>query len=69
MIDTIAKKLGNTTYDATDNDYYVDCDDPTLGNIEFTFGKFKVVMEPGDYLEKHGVNLHQINNDNPQIQL
>lgn len=61
MIDTIAKKLGNTTYDAVDNDYYVDCNDPTLGNIEFTFGKFKVVMEPGDYLEGHGVSKMCIN--------
>lgn len=56
MIDTIAKALGNTTYDANDNDYYVDCDDKTLGNMEFTFGKFKVVMKPGDYLEPHGVS-------------
>lgn len=56
MIDAIAKALGNTTYDANDNDYYVDCDDKTLGNMEFTFGKFKVVMKPGDYLEPHGVS-------------
>lgn len=61
MIDTLAKKLGNVTYDESYNDYFVACDDPTLGNLEFTFGKFKVVMEPGDYLEAQGVSKICIN--------
>lgn len=32
-----------------ENDYIIDCDDETLGNMEFTFGKLKVVMTPEDY--------------------
>lgn len=54
LIDPIASKLG--TYDKGLNDYVVACDDQTLGNVEFTFGKFKVVMKPGDYLDKRGVS-------------
>ncbi|XP_055299812.1 pepsin A-like [Sitodiplosis mosellana] len=54
LIDPIASKLGASKYDENINDYIVDCDDQTLGNLEFTFGKFKVVMTPGDYLSKDG---------------
>lgn len=57
LIDPIASKLGKTTYDADLNDYVVDCDDETLGNMEFTFGKFQVVLTPGDYLYKEGVSI------------
>lgn len=51
LIDPIASKLGAAKYDENIRDYVVDCDDKTLGNVEFTFGKFKVVLTPGDYLQ------------------
>lgn len=56
LLDPIASKLGAAKYDENLNDYVVDCDDKTLGNVEFTFGKFKVVMTPGDYVSKNGVS-------------
>lgn len=56
LVDPIASKLGTAKYDPKRNDYYVDCDDKTLGNMEFTFGKFKVVLTPADYIWKSGVS-------------
>lgn len=56
LVDPIATKLGAAQYDEERNDYYVDCDDKTLGNMEFTFGKFKVVLTPDDYLWRDGVS-------------
>lgn len=50
LVDPIASKLSTVgKYDAGSNDYIVDCDDETLGNMEFTFGKLKVVLTPEDY--------------------
>lgn len=57
LIDPIASKLSNATkYDKSLNDYVIDCDDQSLGNLEFTFGKFKVVLTPGDYIWKYNVS-------------
>lgn len=56
MVDPIASKLGAAKYDAKRNDYFIDCDDKTLGNMEFTFGKLKIIMEPADYIWKVGVS-------------
>lgn len=61
LVDPIASKLGASKYDANRNDYFIDCDDKTLGNMEFTFGKFKVVMTPADYIWKVGVSRNFLN--------
>lgn len=60
LLDPIALKLGAAEYNDDYQDYIVPCDDKTLGNMEFTFGKFKVVMKPGDYLDKNNVSNLQI---------
>lgn len=57
MLDPIAKSLNATKYDTNRNDYFVDCANKTMGNMEFTFGKFKVVLTPSDYLLKSGVSI------------
>lgn len=67
LIDPIASKLGASKYDENLNDYVIDCDDQTLGNMEFTFGKFKVVMTPGDYIWKDGVSTIDKNERNFEI--
>ncbi|XP_055299809.1 pepsin A-like [Sitodiplosis mosellana] len=55
LVEPIALKLANSSkYDESQNDFTVDCNDKTLGKMEFTFGKFKVLLKPGDYLEKNG---------------
>lgn len=56
LLDPIALKLGASEYNEDFQDYIVACDDKTLGNMEFTFGKFKVVMTPGDYLDVNAVS-------------
>lgn len=59
IIDPIATKLGGV-YDESLNDYVVDCDDVTLGTLEYTFGEYKVSLAPEDYLglTPNGVSNH-----------
>ncbi|XP_031635143.1 pepsin A-like [Contarinia nasturtii] len=71
LLDPIASKIGAVTYDDQQQDYFVDCDDKTLGNVEFTFGKLKIVMTPADYLSKEGnkCRLNMSRRDDLQILL